>query len=72
MLSQALNLSVHPAKIIGTKRIIHATFRQPRSEFAVSILSLKKTPLLDARKSFGPLCEFDEPSAASSLSESSH
>ena len=51
MLSQALDIQVNPAKINGNIRIYHATFRQPRSESAVSILSLKKTPLfgLDAR-----------------------
>ena len=45
MLSQALNISVHPAQINGTKRIYHATFRLPCSESAVSMLSFKKTPL---------------------------
>ena len=45
MLSQALNISVHPAKIIGTKIIYHVTFRQPHSESAISMFLLKKTPL---------------------------
>ena len=37
MLSQALNISVHSAKI-------NATFRQPRRESAVSMCHLKRPP----------------------------
>ena len=57
MLPQALNISAHPAKINGTKIIYHATFRQSRSESAVSMLSLKKTPLGFIRKSLNTVLQ---------------